>query len=99
MPQQSLFLLNHPFVRERAAGLARRLIDGAAADSERVTLAYGLAWGRVPSSEEIDKLLAHAGRYRAQLLEDGASPADVELEAWSSVARLLVTANEFLYVD
>jgi hypothetical protein len=46
---------------------------------------------------EIDELRVYRGvpqHYREQL-----TPKQIELAAWSSYARLVLTANEFLYVD
>lgn len=98
VPQQALFLMNHPFVRERAAGLARKLLR-VTDENERIALAYEWAWGRRPTANESRTAEEFIMRYREQALSDGAQPADVNTEAWQSFARLTLTANEFLYVD
>src|SRR5262249_32977106 len=46
VPQQALFLMNNPFVREQAEGFARRLLAGTKDMRQRVDLAYRLAWSR-----------------------------------------------------
>ena len=98
VPQQALFLMNHPFVQERAQGLARRLLKSLD-ERERIARAYRLAWGRPPNEDDIDQASAYVTRYREQLMTHGIPPKDVDAEAWTSFARLMLTSNEFLYVD
>ena len=38
-------------------------------------------------------------RYVEQLKKDGVAADKVEREAWTSYARVLLSANEFVYVD
>jgi hypothetical protein len=73
---QALALLNDPFVREAARGLAER----SAGDPAR---AWRLALGRAPSDAELAKARAFA-----------ADPA-----SFTDFCHLLLTLNEFAYVD
>jgi hypothetical protein len=98
VPQQALFLMNNPFVTERARGLARRLLENLD-EQERIARAYRLAWGRPPDADDIEKASAYVTRYRGQLMAAGTQAAEVDAEAWTSFARLMLTANEFLYID
>jgi cytochrome c553 len=99
VPLQALYLMNDPFVRDQAEGLARRLLDGPAAPEARIARAHELAWGRPPSGDESARALAYLDRYRAGLREAGCPDDRVEVEAWTSFARVMLTANEFLYVE
>jgi hypothetical protein len=99
VPLQALYLMNNPFVREQAEGLARRLLAAAPDAAGRIAKAHVLAWGRPPSPAEVEKGIAYVRRYQDQLARDGAPAERRELEAWSSYARVLLTANEFVYVD
>jgi hypothetical protein len=84
---QALFLLNHPFVREQAKALAKRLLAEPAGDNaERIGLAYRLAYGRPPTEKE-----ERIGRERI-----GGSP---DMAAWTSYCEVLLCTNELIFVD
>jgi hypothetical protein len=99
VPLQALYLLNNEFVKARAEGLARTLLAKSSEDGKRIELAFALAWSRPPQSAEVDKGLAYLQRYKEALAEAGVPEDKRELEAWTSYARVMLTANEFLYVD
>jgi len=87
VPQQALFMMNHPFVGGAAQKLLQRPEIAAEADpARRVTLLYRLAYGRVPDAEE----RALAAEYL------GATPAPA---AWERYVQALLEANEFVFVD
>jgi hypothetical protein len=99
VPLQALYLMNYPFVREQAEGLARRLVSASDGARQRVVRAHEWAWGRPPAPTEIEKGLGYVRRY-AQALSGAGAPAErVEVEAWTSYSRVLLTANEFVYLD
>ena len=84
LPQQSLFLLNSPFMAARARALAGR----AGADPARRL--YELALGREPSPGELDL----AGAYlSAPDPEPGAVPRSARY------AQALLASNAFLFID
>jgi hypothetical protein len=99
VPLQALYLMNHPFVREQAEGLAGRLLAVSEDAGQRVLRAHEWAWGRPPTPAEVDRGTAYVRRYERALAAAGAPPERLEVEAWTSYARVLLTANEFLYVD
>ncbi len=82
---QALFLMNHPFAREQAKGLARRLAAGQGSDAERIGRAYVLLYGRPATEEEVKVGLALVG-------------AGGEA-AWAEYCQVLLCANEFVYMD
>jgi hypothetical protein len=98
-PLQALYLLNNDFVKTQAEGFARNLIAQSTDDSKRIEQAFALAWSRPPEAEEVEKGLAYLRRYKEALAEAGVPEDKRESEAWTSYARVMVTANEFLYVD
>ncbi len=54
VPQQALYLMNHPFVSEQAQHVARRAdITELVEPTQRIAQLYRLLFGRSPSSEEI----------------------------------------------
>ncbi len=85
---QALIMLNAPVVMDSAAALARRLArdtrNGSA--EARLRRAYDLAYGREPTTRELDRGLRFIQ----------ASPkAD---EAWPLLCQSLLAANEFMYL-
>jgi cytochrome c553 len=95
---QALFLMNHPFVREQALHLAKRLLKETK-DADRVALAYRLALGREPSGDEVKDVMAFLDRYAELAAEKGRKPEDARLAAWQSFCQTLLCRNEFLYVE
>jgi hypothetical protein len=97
VPLQALYLMNHPFVREQAESFAKRAL--AEAPPARIGWAHQTAWGRPASKEETQKGVEYLHRYHEELKRSGETPERLELSAWTSYARVLLTANEFIFVD
>jgi hypothetical protein len=99
VPLQALFLMNNPFMREQAEGFARRLMAASADRKQRVELAHLLAWSRPATAQEIQKGLDYLSTYERELTRVGTPKERLELEAWTSYTRVLISANEFVYID
>jgi hypothetical protein len=99
VPLQALFMMNSAFVSEQAESFARRVLTEVTDLTCRIELAHRLAWSRLPTAEEISKGVAYLGVYSAELKRVGTPSERVELEAWTSYARILLGANEFVYVE
>jgi hypothetical protein len=99
VPLQALYLMNNSFVREQAEGFAKRLLDATADHEGRVSLAQELAWGRPPTTDDVEKGVAYVSRFTQESLKTGTATERGDLEAWSSYARILLSSNPFLYVD
>jgi hypothetical protein len=99
VPLQALYLMHNPFVREHAKALAERLQHEALAGARRLERLWELAWGRPPSPTERQRALEYMQAYQAELRVTGSPAIPPEREAWESLARVVLTANEFLYVD
>ena len=100
VPLQALFLMNNPFVQEQASALATRILREESTTEGRLERGWKLAWGRPPTPAERDR----ATRYLASC-EAVLEPSDLALDkvaiarsgpAWRGI---LITANEFLYID
>jgi hypothetical protein len=96
VPLQALYLMHNPFVRSQAEALAQRLEREAADDEARLKRLWELTWGRPPSVAELERALRFLDEVRAA---GGTTASRPERQAWASLARLALTANEFLYVD
>jgi hypothetical protein len=99
VPTQALYLMNNEFVHQRAAGLARRILTGAKDEPSRVQLAWQLALGRAPTSDELTDVSAFMKQYAEAVAEGDRSKESVEMKVWSALARTVLTRNEFLFVD
>ena len=99
VPQQALYLMNNPFVIEQAKGLATRLIDFSDNEVQRIEHAFQLAWRRPSDPDEQQRAADYLAKYRQQLAADGAPAETLEHELWTCFAQVMLTANEFLYVE
>jgi hypothetical protein len=97
VPLQALYLMNNPFVQERAEAFARRIMTAAADSRQRLELAHELAWSRPATAEECARGLQYLETYRSQA--DNIPADQRDFRAWVSYARILLCANEFVYVD
>jgi hypothetical protein len=66
---------------------------------ERVELAHQLAWCRPATSSEHDQDARYLEKYKKELSNAGVPDGQHELEAWTSYGRILLSANEFVYID
>lgn len=87
-PNQALYLLNNPLVIRLSESFAERLSREADSNKDRVELAFRLAYGRSPSSEE--RSACH--RF---LRDSGLSPK----EALEALCQSLFAAAEFRYLN
>jgi Protein of unknown function (DUF1553)/Protein of unknown function (DUF1549)/Planctomycete cytochrome C len=99
VPLQALFFMNNPFLQRQAQDFARRLIASPGDVRRRIELAHALAWSRTASVSEQDAGAQYLRNYMKDLSRSGTPNKEVELEAWTSYARVLLSANEFVYVD
>ncbi len=89
-PQQSLFLLNNPFMLARAKALAARVASETTA-AGTVRRAFQRALGRPPSEEELSAASA--------FLSAGGDGEGRGLTRAERFAQALLASNEFLFVD
>ncbi|EMI20003.1 protein containing DUF1549 [Rhodopirellula maiorica SM1] len=101
---QSLYLMNDPFVHDRAEKLAVRLLHDDADSGARMVRAFELILGRPPTdTERID--ITQWMRSMNDVLKQSAgmqsakSKDDRERETWTAFIRSMLRTNEFLYVD
>ena len=99
VPLQALYFLNNPFVLENAAGLARRMIAASTDPRARIARGYQLAWGRTPDRRELDRALCFVREATSAVADLDRRDQTAEIECWTSLAKILLTANEFIYID
>ncbi len=93
---QALYMMNSENVDERSRSLAGHLMAADdREDSRRVRRAYLITLTRQPTPQEVEESLLYLQNYPAG---SGKDP-DSRLEAWQSLCRILMTSNEFNFVN
>jgi hypothetical protein len=101
VPLQRLYFMNSSFVYKQAEAFAKRVYDEApgseqASDTARIQKAYRILFGRAPNDAEtkagLDFLQAHPETPGDQVAGQPAT-------AWSQYARVLLSSNEFEFVN
>jgi mono/diheme cytochrome c family protein len=95
VPVQRLYFMNNDFVYEQAGKLAERVFPKGN-DEARIAEAYRLLFGRAPTKQEIEIGL----KFLATTPEKPGNTVNGEpVTAWKEYARVLLSANEFEFVN
>jgi cytochrome c553 len=96
VPLQQLFVLNSEFMIARARNLAAKLTAEDKDDTARIRKAFVHLYGRPASDRDVRLGLAFLGAP-----EDPARPGESKatLSRWEQYAQVLLSANEFTFVD
>lgn len=100
VPQQALFLMNHPFVWDQAKAMVARADVAALEDSARIERLYRLLFSRGPDAEELTwgvDYLRSIGDHEQD--GDSENRASRENSAGISYAQALLMSDEFAFVD
>jgi hypothetical protein len=97
-PIQSLFLLNNELAYQQAASLAER-VNGAGNEAARIDTAYRLVLGRPAQEEEINEANDYIASVAEALKQTDIPPDHHTKTAVASFARVLLSSNEFLFVE
>ena len=97
-PTQALYLMNSPFVHERAKGFASRITTVSGDDLAKALWAFETAHGRNPENVIVRDAVAFVSAYREKLAGEN-NNEEKDIAAWSALARVLLTSNAFLFVD
>jgi hypothetical protein len=88
-PQQSLFLMNHPFVLQQSEQLCKSL--QSVGDSEKITALYRGVLARNPSDDELRLAINYVlAAQKGELFP--------QQNAWEKFAQVLLLTNEFQFV-
>ena len=91
-PAQSLFLLNAPQIRARAAAAGARFGGSPGTRAGRVAALYTAALSRPPAAAELRRVTAF-------LDESAARDPGGERAAWADLAHVLICSAEFRFLD
>ena len=95
---QALFMMNSDEMHEQSAALANLLLDlPNADDQQRVAALYARVLGRPATEREVERALSFVGQVMATYTFQHLS--ERELPAWGALCRVLMSSNEFLYVE
>jgi hypothetical protein len=95
VPLQQLFVLNSEFILRQARALAARLAQGETETAQRIRTAFELVYSRPASDREVELGLEFLKAAR----DNGQLGADAEFSRWEQYAQVLLSANEFMYID
>ena len=91
--------MNSPYVRKQAEAFAARLLEERSSNSDRIAWAFQLAYGRSVTSPEQEHFADYIQRFqRAAQTKDTPDPS-ANQKLWTSIARVILTSNEFFFVD
>jgi hypothetical protein len=83
------------FVDERAKNIVQSLMkEQGLSDAKRVESLYLRIVNRMPAPDEVDSSLTYVLKFRQKLKGDQA-----DFGSWQSLARVLISSNEFMYLD
>ena len=96
-PLQALYFLNSEWVRKRATGFAQRLLRQEQTLENRIDAAFEMAYGRQAALVERQTMIAAWQELQSQA-PDG-TRVDRDLWIWSRLAGVILSSNEFCYID
>jgi len=92
---QALFWLNSEFLYEHAQNVAQSLLDQKGmSDAARIETAYSRILNRRPDKDEVDRALSYIAGFKQKFAGE-----KVDQKAWQSLCRVLMSSNDFVYVD
>jgi len=95
VPVQRLYFMNNDFVYDQAGKLAERVFSKGS-DEARIAEAYRLLYGRAPSKQEMEIGL----QFLKPTPEKAGNSVNGEpITAWKEYTCVLLSANEFEFVD
>jgi len=98
-PVQSLFLMNDKLAHESADKLAVRIGLAFGDDAQRIDYAHRLCYGRPATADDVELGSQYLKACAEQLSSAGVPWDQRQRAALASYARVLLSSNEFLYVD
>ena len=95
VPLQQLYFMNNPFVYKQAGVLAERVKD-APTDKDRIIKLYRYVFQRDPSAQEIELGLQFLSTTPEKA---GYAVVGEPITAWHQYARIMLSSNEFQFLN
>jgi hypothetical protein len=100
VPQQALFLLNSPFLKEQARHLAAHPeLARIERIDQRVDAVHRRLFGRPAEPAEVELAMKFLGSKSEARTEPTDANATKYLTAWDEYLQTLLLSNEFVFVD
>ena len=97
---QALFMMNSKLMLEASNRLAEQLLaEPARDDKQRIARAYELVLLRSPSTQETKEWLDFLAEYQQGPHSEIVEAGPQHRRAWQGLCRVLLSSNEFVYVD
>ncbi len=95
VPLQQLYFMNNPFVYKQAGILAER-VHVEATEKDRIVKLYQIVFQRKPSEQELELGLKFLSTTPEKA---GYAVAGEPITAWRQYARIMLSSNEFQFLD
>jgi hypothetical protein len=95
---QALMMMNSDLVEQQTGALAKRLLELPSFDVQ-VATAFERILNRPPEDDEVQAAGAFLDQARRLLSMQNAAGQKWELRAWQSYCRVLLSSNEFAYIE
>ncbi|WP_417396704.1 DUF1553 domain-containing protein [Gimesia chilikensis] len=97
---QALFMMNSDFIMQQTGDFAEQVLHETHLDrAGKVKLVYERVYSRPASELEVSRALAYLDQYRQELEPLKMKPEEQEQRTWQSLCRVLISSNEFLFVE
>ncbi|WP_417382552.1 DUF1553 domain-containing protein [Gimesia sp.] len=97
---QALFMMNSKFIMQNTEDFAESILHETHLEGPaKVNRIYERIFGRSATENETTQALAYLKLYRGELAVLDLPADQQELRAWQSLCRVLISSNEFLFVD
>jgi hypothetical protein len=99
-PTQALYLMNSPFVIEKAAVWAKKLLaDSGKTDADRLEAVYRAAYARPCSNDEKSRALKFLADYDGVMAQAEPDPALRKQKVWAGFCQAIFESAEFRFID
>lgn len=97
---QALFMMNSDLVSQNVQRIAKTLLRNRKLDNRgKIDRLYEMLYARKPADSETDRLLRFLRRIKNSPAQKNPSSKSNSLKAWKSLCHVLISSNEFIYVE
>ena len=97
VPAQSLILMNNPFVLDQAVKWSQHLLTLKLSDQETIEQIYLTAFGRLPTSSEIEMATAFLNQQKINYTD--LDPMSLIDQVWEDLCHSIFNTKEFIYIQ
>jgi len=98
-PLQALYLMNGTLFHELSGKFAGRVTSAWVDEPARLAQAYQWTLNRAPLPDEAQACTQFLKQYREKLAAAKTPAEQIEGQSWMALSRVLLSSNEFLFVD